>query len=263
VNEEPAELDGEDIAVILNQADDFTRWLSDVKDYALSKALSGVKFPGYKLVEGRSNRRYTDEEAVAEAATTAGYTDIYETKLIGLTAMEKLLGKAKFKKVLGELIEKPQGKPVLVPEADKFAYSVDGGEVQVVDLLSDEEIPAEVLDALTDDAVTKWAYNANFERVRLSHHLRDRGISLDPFADNHFSSDYLGLAQYLNPESWRCSILKRRMASRFSWRTGSNTTWRGYRSGSMSRKGRLFLITGRGGSHLCGFAAGQRARPFA
>lgn len=117
--EEPAELDAEDIAVILNQADEFTRWISDVKDYALASALSGEKFPGFKLVEGRSNRRFTDEDAVAEAATQAGYTDIYETKLIGLTAMEKLLGKAKFNKVLGGLIEKPQGKPALVPETDK------------------------------------------------------------------------------------------------------------------------------------------------
>lgn len=116
---EPAEMDAEDIAVVLNQADEFTRWISDVKEFALASALSGIKYPGFKLVEGRSNRRYTDEGAVAEATTKAGYTDIYETKLIGLTAMERLLGKTKFNKVLEGLIEKPQGKPVLVPEADK------------------------------------------------------------------------------------------------------------------------------------------------
>lgn len=88
-----------------------------------------------------------------------------------------------------------------------FAYSIDGGEVQVVDLLGGETIPGEVLNALTDDTVTKWAYNANFERVCLSRYLRDRGVSLDSFADNHFSSEYLGKAQYLNPESWRCSMV--------------------------------------------------------
>lgn len=88
-----------------------------------------------------------------------------------------------------------------------FAYSVDGGEVQVVDLLCGETIPADVLDALTDDTVTKWAYNANFERVCLSRYLRDKGINLDPFADNHFSAQYTGKAQYLNPEAWRCSMV--------------------------------------------------------
>lgn len=72
--------------------------------------------PELKLVEGRSNRRFTDEDAVAEAATQAGYTDIYETKLIGLAAMEKLLGKAKFNKVLGGLIEKPCANRLLFPK---------------------------------------------------------------------------------------------------------------------------------------------------
>jgi DNA polymerase len=88
-----------------------------------------------------------------------------------------------------------------------FGYSVDGGDVQVIDLTAGESIPSEIIDALTDDNVQKWAFNANFERVCLSRHLSDMGVSLDPFADNHFSAEYLGLARFLNPESWRCSMV--------------------------------------------------------
>jgi DNA polymerase len=88
-----------------------------------------------------------------------------------------------------------------------FGYSIDGGEVQVVDLANGETISTEILEALTDDAVLKWAFNANFERVCLSHYLRDMGASLDPFADNHHSAAVLGKAKYLNPESWRCSMV--------------------------------------------------------
>ena len=88
-----------------------------------------------------------------------------------------------------------------------FGYSVDGGEVQVVDLASGESIPTEILDALTDDNIQKWAFNANFERVCLSRYMSDMGISLDPFADNHHSADVFGLARFLNPESLRCSMV--------------------------------------------------------
>ncbi|AQU03371.1 hypothetical protein B1774_04555 [Dehalococcoides mccartyi] len=88
-----------------------------------------------------------------------------------------------------------------------FGYSVDGGEVQVISLTDGESIPTVVLDALTDNTVQKWAFNANFERVCLSRFLSDMGISLDPFTDNHFSSQHLGKVKYLNPESWRCSMV--------------------------------------------------------
>ena len=66
-----------------------------------------------------------------------------------------------------------------------FGYSVDGGDVNVVDVARGETIPAEVLDALTDDEVIKTAFNANFVRVCLSRYLSDLGVSLDPFADLH------------------------------------------------------------------------------
>ena len=86
-----------------------------------------------------------------------------------------------------------------------FGYSADSGPVQVVDLACGEKIPADVLDDLTDDAVTKWAFNASFERVCLSRYLRDLGISLDPFHDKHPLSQEM--ARFLNPESWRCSMV--------------------------------------------------------
>jgi hypothetical protein len=79
----------------------------------------GKQWNGWKLVEGRSNRRYTDEAAdVADAVSAAGY-DPYERKVLGITAMTSLLGKKRFEEVLGGYIEKPQGKPTLVPESDK------------------------------------------------------------------------------------------------------------------------------------------------
>lgn len=86
-----------------------------------------------------------------------------------------------------------------------FGYAVDGGPVQVVDLAQGESIPEEILDALTDDTVTKWAFNANFERVCLSRHLTDLGRSLDPFYDQHPLSQEC--ARFLNPAGWKCSMV--------------------------------------------------------
>lgn len=86
-----------------------------------------------------------------------------------------------------------------------FGYSVDGGPVTTVDLACGEKIPMEVLDALTDDTVTKWAFNAQFERVCLSRYLSDLGVSLDPFRDNH--PTLIECARFLNSESWKCSMV--------------------------------------------------------
>lgn len=86
-----------------------------------------------------------------------------------------------------------------------FGYAVDGGEVQVVDLTQGERIPDAILDALTDESVTKWAFNASFERVCLSRYLRELGMSLDPFHDHHpLSRD---CARFLNPAGWKCSMV--------------------------------------------------------
>ena len=98
--------------------DELVSWASDIKEYALQQAISGKEWSGWKLVEGRSNRRYTNETAVAGAVTDAGY-DPYERKVLGVTAMQKLLGKSRFDELLSPYIEKPQGKPALVPESDK------------------------------------------------------------------------------------------------------------------------------------------------
>lgn len=86
-----------------------------------------------------------------------------------------------------------------------FGYSVDGGNVQVIDLASGESIPQDILDALTDDSIIKWAFNANFERVCLSRYLADQGISLDPFQDKHPLS--AECSRFLNPASWRCTMV--------------------------------------------------------
>ena len=86
-----------------------------------------------------------------------------------------------------------------------FGYAVDGGEVNVVDLKAGETIPDDILDALTDDRVAKWAFNAQFERVCLSRYLSDLGVSLDPFHDRHPLSTEC--ARFLNPEGWRCSMV--------------------------------------------------------
>jgi len=114
----PALLGNDEIASILGKIDELVSWASDVKEFALSEALKGVRFNGWKVVEGRSNRKYTDEEAVAEAVAGIGL-DPYEHKVLGVTAMTSLLGKRRFEELLGGLVEKPAGKPALVPIADK------------------------------------------------------------------------------------------------------------------------------------------------
>ena len=116
--EMPATLDDTKIAAILEKVDEMISWGNDIKEYALQQAQSGVHFEGWKIVEGRSNRKYTDEAAVAFAVKDAGF-DPYEKKLLGVTAMSTLLGKKKFEELLGGLIYKPPGKPALVPESDK------------------------------------------------------------------------------------------------------------------------------------------------
>lgn len=118
--EMPATLDEVEIAAVLTKADELAAWAADVKEYALQQALSGTSYPGFKVVEGRSNRKYTDETQVAEAVKAAGKNPFSEPEVLGITAMTKLLGgKKKFDEILGDLVYKPQGKPVLVPESDK------------------------------------------------------------------------------------------------------------------------------------------------
>ena len=114
----PSKLEDGEVEVILEKVDEMVAWANDVKEYALQQALSGKQWDGWKVVEGRANRRYINEEAVAAKVEAAGFNP-YEKKLLGITAMTKQLGKNRFEELLNELIEKPQGKPVLVPESDK------------------------------------------------------------------------------------------------------------------------------------------------
>ena len=114
----PPLLTDEEVEEIISRVDDLVAWAADIKDYALQQAISGKEWNGWKLVEGRSNRKYTNETAVAGAVTDAGF-DPYERKVLGVTAMQKLLGKSRFEELLAAYIEKPQGKPTLVPESDK------------------------------------------------------------------------------------------------------------------------------------------------
>ena len=119
--QEPALLTPDEIAEILGRIDELTRWAADVQEYALNSALNGERFRGWKLVEGRSVRKYADDLKVAAALQAAGFPEaaLYERKLLGLTAMEKLVGKKRLTETLGDLIIKPAGKPVLVPVTDK------------------------------------------------------------------------------------------------------------------------------------------------
>ncbi len=114
----PPLLSDQEVEIILDKIDDLVSWASDIKEYALQAAVSGKQWDGWKLVEGRANRKYINEQVVAEAVSAAGY-DPYEQKVLGLTAMTSLLGKKRFEEILGSYIEKPQGKPTLVPDGDK------------------------------------------------------------------------------------------------------------------------------------------------
>lgn len=117
----PPLLTDEEIGEVLERADSVKRWVEDVQRWALEQAIAGKQFDGWKLVEGRSIRKYADDIKVAEKLMAAGYKEamLYERKLYGITAMEKLVGKKKLTETLGDLLIKPAGKPVLVPESDR------------------------------------------------------------------------------------------------------------------------------------------------
>ena len=116
----PPLLTDAEIEEILSVLPDLTKWANEITAYATDAAVNhGKEWSGFKVVEGRSVRKYRDEEKVAEAAQEAGYTDIYRKSLITLTEMQKLMGRQKFEEILGNLIYKPPGKPTLVPATDK------------------------------------------------------------------------------------------------------------------------------------------------
>ena len=116
----PPLLTDTEIEEILAVLPDLTKWANEITAYALDAALNhGKEWNGFKVVEGRSVRKYRDEAAVAEAAKEAGYKDIYRQSLIPLTEMQRLMGKDRFEEILGGLITKAPGRPTLVPKSDK------------------------------------------------------------------------------------------------------------------------------------------------
>lgn len=117
---EPPLLSDEEIADVLSRVDDLVSWATGVKEYALQAALDGRRFAGWKLVEGKSVRKFTDDACVAARVEAAGI-DPYEKKMLGLTALEKKLGRKDFQNLLADLVVRSQGKPVLVPVSDKRA----------------------------------------------------------------------------------------------------------------------------------------------
>ena len=121
----PHLLSDEDISRLYAKLDPLIKWANDVKAYALKAACNGRKFAGWKLVRGRSNRRYKDPQAAAKALIAAGFPGeaIYqppvERQLLGITEMERLITKKKFTELLEPFVEKPPGSLTLVAANDK------------------------------------------------------------------------------------------------------------------------------------------------
>ncbi|MDD5987321.1 MAG: DUF2800 domain-containing protein [Eubacteriales bacterium] len=122
IKKEPATLTPEEVGDLLTRSADVASWAKDLQEYALSQCLQGIKIPGWKVVEGRSIRKWTDQEAAFQAIIDKGLAPkrkLYERKPITLAACEKLLGRAEFAEEVGEFIEKPPGKPTLAKLDDK------------------------------------------------------------------------------------------------------------------------------------------------
>lgn len=136
----PPLLSDTEIEDVLGKLNDITKWANDLLAYATSAAVNhGKQWSGYKVVAGRSVRKFKDDDAVAEAAKVNGYKDIYRQSLITLTEFEKLMGKAKFNEVLGDLVYKPPGKPTLVPVSDKRpALNVSNAINEFNEIMEDE-----------------------------------------------------------------------------------------------------------------------------
>ena len=108
-----------ELAEILPTLNRISSWIEAVFAFVSGEAINhGVPIPGYKVVEGRSKRIFTDTKAVVDVAVQNGYTDLYKQTLITLTEFEKMMGKKKFNELLGEYVAKPPGKLALVPESD-------------------------------------------------------------------------------------------------------------------------------------------------
>lgn len=119
VEKEPNKLTDEELVQVLEQADSVISFIESVKEYALSQMMEGKEIPNFKIVEGRSNYKFTDEEQVVSECVKAGYNDIYKKSLISVAEMKKLMGKDDFNKILGSLVTRPTGKATLAKNSDK------------------------------------------------------------------------------------------------------------------------------------------------
>lgn len=135
----PPLLTDSEIEALLPILPDITKWAEDISAYALEAAVNhGKEWSGFKVVEGRSNRKFADEAAVAAATKEHGYTDIYRQSLITLTDMEKLMGKKQFGEILGKHVIKPPGRPTLVPLSDKRqAMNVSNAKNEFNEIMED------------------------------------------------------------------------------------------------------------------------------
>lgn len=115
----PDTLSDDEIEDILPKIAELKKWCDEIWEYAQNQALNGKEWTGFKMVEGRSIRTFTNESDVIKAANAAGYKDIYKKSLLSIPEFEKLMGKQEFQEILGAYVQKPKGKPTLVPESDK------------------------------------------------------------------------------------------------------------------------------------------------
>jgi hypothetical protein len=118
---EPGVMTLEEIAALLPHFSTIKSWISSVEEFALEAALEGDTIPGYKLVEGKSSRKFKSDEEVRKALKEAGIPEdsyLRPRELKTLTDLEKTLTKKGFKTILGDLVIKPEGKPTLVEESD-------------------------------------------------------------------------------------------------------------------------------------------------
>ena len=138
---QPGLISFDELTKMLPTLNRISSWIEAVFAFVSSEAINnGVSVPGYKVVEGRSKRVFSDPEGVAEAAIRNGYTDIYKRQLLSLTEFEKLMGKKKFNELLGEYVIKPPGKLTLVPDSDpREAVSTGAGADSGFSVLEDEK----------------------------------------------------------------------------------------------------------------------------
>jgi len=139
IKEEPALLTDDEIGLILAKAKELVSWSNAVEDYALNAILSGKEIQGWKAVEGRSVRVFSDADKAFEKIVESGTPEemLYERKPLSLSQIEKLLGKKEFESIVSSFVIKPQGKPTLAPSDDKrpvfnkanvFENIIDKGE---------------------------------------------------------------------------------------------------------------------------------------